>query len=63
MGTRERERPKDFSGEGEMPADPGRRRQGAPRDPIFVDAFSYLRDMPTTADPEDHHSRARGWPT
>jgi 5-methyltetrahydropteroyltriglutamate--homocysteine methyltransferase len=47
MGSAERARPKDFSGEGEMPPIPvvvGRVHHSGP---IFVDAFEYLHDCAT----------------
>lgn len=52
MGTAERARPKDFSGEGEMPPIPIVVGRVYHRGPIFVDAFEYLRDCATSSIPK-----------
>lgn len=52
MGTAQRARPKDFSGDGEMPPIPvvvGKVHHVAP---IFVDAYRYLQDCATTSIPK-----------
>ena len=52
MGTAERARPKDFSGEGEMPPIPVVVDKVHHRGPIFVDAFEYLRGCATSSIPK-----------
>jgi 5-methyltetrahydropteroyltriglutamate--homocysteine methyltransferase len=52
MGTAERARPKDFSGDGEMPPIPVVVDKVHHQGPIFVDAFEYLRDCATESIPK-----------
>lgn len=52
MATAERARPKDFSGEGEMPPIPVVAGRVHHRGPIFVDAYRYLHQCASTALPK-----------
>jgi 5-methyltetrahydropteroyltriglutamate--homocysteine methyltransferase len=52
IGTAQRERPKDFSGEGESPPIPIVIGQVHHDHPIFVDAYRFLHDCATTAIPK-----------
>jgi methionine synthase II (cobalamin-independent) len=52
MGTAERARPKDFSGEGEMPPIPVVVDTVHHRGPIFVDAFEYLHGCVASSIPK-----------
>ena len=63
IGTAQRERPKDFSGEGESPPIPVVVGEVHHDHPIFVDAFTLPRRRRHHGDPEDHDPRGRGWRT
>ena len=52
IGTAQRERPKDFSGEGESPPIPIVVGEVHLEHPIFIDAFTFLADAATTAIPK-----------
>jgi 5-methyltetrahydropteroyltriglutamate--homocysteine methyltransferase len=52
MGTAQRARPKDFSGEGEMPPIPIVVGKVHHDHPIFIDAYRFLHDCATTAIPK-----------
>lgn len=52
MATAERARPKDFSGDGEMPPIPVVAGQVHHRGPIFVEAYKYLHQCADTAIPK-----------
>ncbi len=52
IGTAQRERPKDFSGEGESPPIPIVVGKVHLDHPIFIDAFTFLADAATTAIPK-----------
>src|SRR5215207_7935697 len=52
IGTAQRERPKDFSGEGESPPIPIVVDEVHHDHPIFVDAYRFLHDCVTTAIPK-----------
>src|SRR5215207_6438246 len=52
IGTAQRERPKDFSGEGESPPIPIVVGEVHHDHPIFVDAYRFLHDCATTAIPK-----------